>query len=414
MTILIAAALAAIAGALAGALVAHRRLGRRIRSSASRALAGAVGPMAAEPVGALGQLERQVQAQHDAIAAAEEQLATVRASLDELLLGVVVVARDGSTIMRNAAADSVVGVRHSDALVVRAVNDHVRTALAGETRREVVDLYGPPRRAVVVRSTPLGGIVPAEAAVVTVEDVSERARLEAMRTDFVANISHELRTPVGALALLAETLQGERDAAIIDRLAGKLETEALRVSRTIDDLLELSRIEVDGAHRARVSVDVVVGEAIDRVRVAAEHRAITIERRDHGSSLAVPGDRQQLVSALTNLIDNAVKYSEPCSVVTVDFDLDGDSVVIVVADQGMGIPTADLDRVFERFYRVDRARSRTTGGTGLGLAIVRHVADNHGGSVSVTSREGIGSTFTLRFPAWTSRALGAQTIEVAS
>ena len=185
MTTLIAAVLAAIAGALAGAFVAHRRLGRRIRSSASRALAGAVGPMAAEPAGALGLLERQVHAQHDAIVAAEEQLATVRASLDELLLGVVVVARDGSTIMRNAAADSVVGVRHSDALVVRAVNDHVRTALVGETRREVVDLYGPPRRAVVVRSTPLGGIVPAEAAVVTVEDVSERARLEAMRTDFV-------------------------------------------------------------------------------------------------------------------------------------------------------------------------------------------------------------------------------------
>ena len=150
-------------------------------------------------------------------------------------------------------------------------------------------------------------------------------------------------------------------------------------------------------------------EALD-----VRHRAITVERRSHGSSLAVPGDRQQLVSALTNLIDNAVKYSEPGSVVTVDFDLDGDSVVIVVADQGMGIPTADLDRVFERFYRVDRARSRTTGGTGLGLAIVRHVADNHGGSVSVTSREGIGSTFTLRFPAWTSRVIGAQTIEVAS
>jgi two-component system, OmpR family, sensor histidine kinase SenX3 len=414
MTTLIAAVLAASAGALAGASVAHRRLGRRITSSASRALAGAVEPRAIEPAGALGQLERQVHAQHDAIAAAEGQLATVRASLDELLLGVVVVGRDGSTIMRNSAADSVVGVRHSDALVVRAVNDHVRTALAGETRREVVDLYGPPRRAVVVRSTPLGGAVSAEAAVVTVEDVSERARLEAMRTDFVANISHELRTPVGALALLAETLQGERDAEIIDRLAGKLETEALRVSRTIDDLLELSRIEVDGAHRARVPVDAVVGEAIDRVRVAADHRAITIERQDHGSSLAVPGDRQQLVSALTNLIDNAVKYSEPGSVVTVEHDVDGGNVVIVVADQGIGIPTADLDRVFERFYRVDRARSRTTGGTGLGLAIVRHVVDNHGGSVSVTSREGIGSTFTLRFPAWTSRAMSAQTIEVAS
>jgi two-component system sensor histidine kinase SenX3 len=225
-------------------------------------------------------------------------------------------------------------------------------------------------------------------------------RLEAMRTDFVANISHELRTPVGALALLAETLQGEREPETIDRLAGKLEIEALRVSNMIDDLLELSRIEVEGARRDRVPVEAVIGEAVDRVHAAAEQRGIVIEKLRPDEPSVVAGDRQQLVSALTNLVDNAVKYSERGGRVTVSEVREGDEIVLTVADEGMGIPDRDLDRVFERFYRVDRARSRTTGGTGLGLAIVRHVADNHGGSIGVSSREGVGSTFTLRLPAW--------------
>jgi two-component system, OmpR family, sensor histidine kinase SenX3 len=183
------------------------------------------------------------------------------------------------------------------------------------------------------------------------------------------------------------------------RLAERMLTEAFRVGRTIDDLLELSRIEADeAAGREDVPVHLLIAEAVDRVRGAAEQQGIAIEVEKPPVRLGVTGDRRQLVSATYNLLENAVKYSDAGSTVQVRARTDGRFVDIDVQDHGIGIPRRDLERVFERFYRVDRARSRDTGGTGLGLAIVRHVANNHAGDVRVESLEGEGSTFTLRVP----------------
>jgi two-component system sensor histidine kinase SenX3 len=171
------------------------------------------------------------------------------------------------------------------------------------------------------------------------------------------------------------------------------------MGRTIEDLLELSRIELgESPHREVVSVGLVAAEAVERVRHLADQREISVDIVEPARRLNAVGDRRQLVSAVSNLVENGVKYSDPGCSVEVSARTDGTWVDIVVRDRGIGIPARDLDRIFERFYRVDRARSRETGGTGLGLAIVRHVATNHGGSVSVTSQEGAGSTFTLRIP----------------
>jgi two-component system, OmpR family, sensor histidine kinase SenX3 len=173
----------------------------------------------------------------------------------------------------------------------------------------------------------------------------------------------------------------------------------MRASRTIDDLLELSRIEAgETARRDPVPVHLVLAEAVERAAGSAERGGIALDLREPPHRLTVMGDRRQLTSAVHNLLDNAIKYSPPGSTVRVSAEPHGSSARLVVADEGMGIPRRDLERVFERFYRVDRARSRDTGGTGLGLAIVRHVASNHGGEISVESREGEGSTFTLTLP----------------
>ena len=320
----------------------------------------------------------------------------VRAALDSLTVGVVVVAANGAVVFRNVLARGLTGAVHADVLVDEAVDVHLRGALDGASRRQVLDLFGPPRKVVAVSATPLstGG------AVAMVEDITERSLVDAVRTDFVANISHELKTPVGALAVLAEALSAEDDLDVIHRLSGKMVDEALRVGRTIDDLLELSRIELGGeAVKDAVSVSMVIAEAVDRARPLSERRAIDVAAVEASDRMKVLGDRRQLVSALGNLVENAVKYSERGSKVEVSARSDGQWVEFKVRDYGLGIPTRDLDRIFERFYRVDRARSRETGGTGLGLAIVRHVATNHGGEVSVTSVEGEGSTFVLKVPA---------------
>lgn len=326
-------------------------------------------------------------------------------ALDSITIGVAIAAPSGEIIYRNTQARQPTGAIHSDLLVDEAVERHVLSALAGGTSEQILDLYGPPRRVVSVMATPLaiGG------AAILIEDITERALVDAIRTDFVANISHELKTPVGALAVLAEALSQVEDPAVVKRLSTKISDEAIRVGRTIDDLLELSRIEFGGeAVKDVLDVDVVLAEAIGRTENYAESRSIfvTYQPADSESGrvsrLQVCGDRRQLVSALGNLIENAVKYSEPGGEVHLNAFAQGKEVLISIRDFGMGIPAKDIDRIFERFYRVDRARSRETGGTGLGLAIVRHVVTNHGGQVSVSSDEGAGSVFTLTLPSVTS------------
>ncbi len=329
-----------------------------------------------------------------------ESLLLIRDAVNSLSVGVVVVGTDGKVIFRNKLAESVTGVIHSDVLVEEVVEQHLSVALSGETKRQVLDLFGPPRKVFAVSATPLaiGG------AVAMIEDITERYLVDAVRTDFVANISHELKTPVGALAVLAEALSQEDDLEIIHRLSEKMVDEAIRVGRTIDDLLELSRIEFGGeAVKDEVDAAVILSESISRAAPLASLHSIKIAMAELPTPLKVVGDRRQLVSAIGNLVENAVKYSESGSSVEVSARPDGDSVEFAVTDFGLGIPARDLDRVFERFYRVDRARSRDTGGTGLGLAIVRHVANNHGGDVSVTSIEGEGSTFSLKIPKFVRR-----------
>ncbi|HET8929789.1 MAG TPA: phosphate signaling complex protein PhoU [Acidimicrobiales bacterium] len=246
----------------------------------------------------------------------------------------------------------------------------------------------------------------AEAAPSSVDTEVERRRVEALRRDFVANIGHELRTPVGAMVVLAETLAQETDdlgdqeaAATIHRLSSRLSEEASRLGSTIDDLLELSRIEAgEPPVRTVETVSELLEAARQRTQPAATLAGVDLAVRgpEPGVDLAV--DRRQLVSALANLLDNAIKYSGTDAKVELEADVVGETVRFMVRDHGIGIPATDQSRIFERFYRVDRARRRDTGGTGLGLAIVRHVALNHGGTVSVSSVEGEGAMFMLVIP----------------
>jgi two-component system sensor histidine kinase SenX3 len=237
-------------------------------------------------------------------------------------------------------------------------------------------------------------------ALALVEDITERWRIDQVRTDFVANVSHELKTPVGAISVLAETLEGETEDELILRLTGRMVLETQRMSRTIDDLLELSRIELGGeALYTSVDMDAVITEVMERVSSLAAKKKVEIVVEQSTSSTLVTGDFFQLTSAIGNLVENAIKYSDNNSKIEVRLRDGSHSMLDVeVEDHGIGIPADSLDRIFERFYRVDRARSRGTGGTGLGLSIVRHVATNHGGEVNVRSREGEGSVFILSIP----------------
>lgn len=321
------------------------------------------------------------------------------AVLDKHPTGVVVAGPDGTVGFRNAAVAAMSGT-HVGVLLDEAIERHIAAARKGDAGDEVLEMFGPPRTVFVVtaRATPDGG------AVVFVDDISERRRIERVRTDFVANISHELKTPVGAMSVLAEALVGETDPDTIARIAHRIVSEADRASNTLDDLMELSMIESGaGVAVAAVSIDDVITDSIARVTELAAQSGIRIVRGaavdDAGEvPTVIQGDRRQLVSAVGNLLENAVKYSEPGGDVEIDVGRHPGAIEIVVSDRGVGIPQRDLDRVFERFYRVDQARSRVTGGTGLGLSIVRHVATRHRGTVTVTSIEGEGSTFTLRLP----------------
>ena len=324
----------------------------------------------------------------------------LQAALDLIEDGVVVSDADGNHVFRNAVARRHLSGHPDEVLADQAVTESLRHALRGEYPERRLDLFSPVPRQLVIRAFPIEGLADPHGAVAVVVDVTERQRLESIRRDFVANVSHELKTPVGALSLLAETLDGEEDPEVVARLASRVAAEAERLGRIIDDLLDLSRIEANEAPRQEmVPLPVIVGQAVEPLRRVASSAGVSLEVDEPPNHLAVPGDRRDLVSAVSNLVDNAIKYSEEGDLVQVRVLPNGDEVDISVVDQGVGIPARDLQRIFERFYRVDRARSRSTGGTGLGLSIVRHVAANHAGSVHVRSREGEGSTFTLRLPA---------------
>ena len=252
------------------------------------------------------------------------------------------------------------------------------------------------RLVVHVRVAPLG----TEHVLILVDDRTEVQRVEEIRRDFVANVSHELKTPVGALHLLAEAVHDAADSPQdVRHFAEKMEREAKRLTALVQEIIDLSRLQVaDALHPPEpVQIDDVVAEALDRSRLVAQAKRIELTiGGDHGA--VVFGDHNLLVTAVRNLVDNAIAYSPEDTRIGVGVRRERGLVELSVTDQGIGIAPTEQERIFERFYRVDQARSRATGGTGLGLSIVKHVAANHGGEVIVWSIEGQGSTFTLRLP----------------
>ncbi len=403
-----AAIFAAIAAAgvigIVGATLLGRRAGRRSLEQRLTALSTRLSAdtPGGEPAGieqALGHLEQVTDRAAEAVASASSDAMRLRRALDTLPQGVIVCDENGDVVFRNPRAAGLMGGRHGDALAAQAVVDLLADAWTSGSAERTLDLYGPPRRTLVVRTQLIDDGRRTLGVIAVIDDISERRRLEEIRRDFVANVSHELKTPMGALGLLAETLVAEEDREVAQRLASRIQAEAFRVSRIIDDLLDLSRIEAEESPpREPVLVSLVMAEALERVRAAAEQRDVKIDLQEPSAPVAVLGDRRQLVSALYNLLDNGVKYSERGGTITFSATQSSAEVAICVVDQGTGIPSRDLERIFERFYRVDQGRSRETGGTGLGLSIVRHVAANHQGRAEVESREGEGSTFRLVLP----------------
>ncbi len=379
-----------------------RRTGRRALQQRLTALSNRLGvepPDEGTVDSVLMHLERVTGEAAEAVTEASSDAIRLRRALDTLPQGVIVCNENGEIAFRNARAVALMNNRHGDALAAQAVTDLLESAWVDGSAERTLDLYGPPRQTLTVSTRliddgrrPLGVIA-------IIEDVSERRRLEEIRRDFVANVSHELKTPMGALGLLAETLTIEADPSVAQRLASRIHNEAFRVSRIIDDLLDLSRIESEeDPPREPIYVNLIMAEAVERVRSAAEHRRVTIELNEPNPPIHVVGDRRQLVSAIHSLLENAVTFSYENGLVRVAARQVEGEIRLTVADTGVGIPTRDLERIFERFYRVDHGRSRDSGGTGLGLSIVRHVASNHQGRVEVDSREGEGSTFTLILP----------------
>ncbi|MDG9718667.1 cell wall metabolism sensor histidine kinase WalK [Streptomyces sp. DH24] len=334
-----------------------------------------------------------------------------------------VVLDEADAVVKASSAAYALGLVRGGKLAVEPMLQMARdTRRDGEIRQVELDL---PRRgtgrgealAVSARVAPLGSRL----VLLLVEDLTEARRIEAVRRDFVANVSHELKTPVGALSLLSEAvMDASDDPEAVERFAGRMQIEATRLTNLVQELIDLSRVQNDDPleDAEPVRVDELVAEAIDRCRHQAGTKQITIAasilepdgfpdedgggRRAGSADLAVWGNRGQLAAALGNLVENAVNYSPARTRVGIAARSiaapGGDMIEIAVTDQGIGISDKDKERIFERFYRVDPARSRATGGTGLGLAIVKHVAASHGGEVTVWSAENQGSTFTLRLP----------------
>jgi len=329
---------------------------------------------------------------------AQEERRVRDLSLSTMDEGVLLIGRDASVAFANDAIDRHLGSIPAslDAVLPFAL----RTAIQeSRTRREPTSVLvetGAPARWLHGTVTPAAD----DATLVVIRDVTNQRRLEAVRRDFVANASHELKTPAATIQAVAETLgrAATDDPEAVARFASQLEREAVRLSRIVADLLDLSRLESGSALEDFVSLGVAAREEGQRLEETAEHAGVTLEIQTEDER-SVRGSQRDLALLVRNLIDNAIRYSHEGGRVAVRIDAEGDEVILRVSDTGIGIPSRDLDRIFERFYRVDRARSRETGGTGLGLAIVKHVVENHGGEIGVESELGRGTTFRISFPA---------------
>lgn len=308
----------------------------------------------------------------------------------------------GEVVLRSSTHSGALGLVREGRLVSDPILALVRAVRRSRQYQEgTVELprgpIGEGTHDLLVRVSPLGerGLV-----VVLIFDDSEYRRLDAIRRDFIANISHELKTPIGALSILSEAVLGASDdPQAIVKFATRMQTEAKRLSDLVQEIIDLSRLQDDDPLKnAKVlKLADLISEAIDGSRMAAEARNISLSFTQLGD-FEVLGDRRQIEMAVSNLVENAINYSPDGTRVAVALRKQDALAEISISDQGVGIPEKDIERIFERFYRVDPARSRATGGTGLGLSIVKHVVNNHGGDISVWSVEGAGSTFTIRLP----------------
>ena len=324
----------------------------------------------------------------------ESQLEGLMDALNMLPIGVVIADKKFGRQLRNKAAAAMTGVRYVDVLVEHAVDEMIKVASTTQTTERVLEAVAGTTRFFKIS----GRATKSQRAIVTIEDITEKSRINTVQTDFVANLSHELKTPIGAVAALADSLNGETETEVVWRLAERIVTESHRMSRIVDDLLDLSRVEFGGIDEwTEIDLGPVLVEVVSTNQHAAKRRGLGLSLTG-SAELLVRGDRGQLVSVFSNLVDNAIKYSEAGGVVLVASAIQADQIKVTVTDHGIGIAERDQERIFERFYRVDKARSRATGGTGLGLSIVRHIVLEHGGSIDVHSEEGLGSTFTVYMP----------------
>ena len=329
------------------------------------------------------------------------------AALDSLNYGIAIYGQDDQLIHTNPYASSFLSGVHSGALIADAIDELFQTRDGQEVIDQELDVFDNSHPSSVTHSRKKTFYIILRelsiegnqiGSVVTIEDISEQERLESVRRDFISNISHELKTPIGAIALLTETLLGEPDTDLVQKFAPNILQETERLSETIDDLLSLSRIE-HGSTDSFNQIDLLkcIEQAIDRVNTFAKQNEVTVLTSFPPAPAHLFGDELQLTSAFYNILENSVKYKRinqgNVHLTVQQFD---DFIEVEISDNGIGIPTKDLDRIFERFYCVDRSHSGS--GVGLGLAIVRHVIVNHEGVLRIESTEGVGTTFFIQFP----------------
>jgi signal transduction histidine kinase len=332
------------------------------------------------------------------IAASEQDRRAADLALSSMEEGVLLFAADGSTRLANLAVEGHLGVRPSsaDALLPLGLRQLTERAAGAQTVLAAEVEIGAPTRTLrgFAARTEDGSVV------LVIRDITQTRRSEQVRRDFVANASHELKTPAASIQAAAETIRtaAVEDPSVIPRFASQLEREAARLSRIVSDLLDLSRLESGSELDETVALDAIVRDEGERFEEQAAEAGVGLSV-DATTVPRVRGSARDLALLVRNLVDNAIRYTGPGGKVHVELTTRDGEVVLAIADTGLGIPHRDLPRVFERFYRVDRARSRETGGTGLGLSIVKHVAENLGGRVEVTSELGQGTRFEVRLPA---------------
>ncbi len=342
----------------------------------------------------------------DGLPAVPDEVARVLSVLQSASL---VITPDGIVLRASSRAVALGLVNRSQVTIPDLIELAEEVSRTGEPRETELRVRRPPLGRELLEVRARAAVISEGAILILVDDLSDDRRVDAVRRDFVANVSHELKTPVGALSLLAEAIAtSPDDVDQVRHFAERMQLEASRLGHIIQGVIDRSRLQGDvPVLRAEiVPVEEIVVRAIDELRTAANAASIEFVRGEPCAAL-IYGDRNQLLTALRNLVANAVSYSPTGTRIAIDCRVAHDIVEITVTDQGIGIPASELERIFERFYRVDPARSRVTGGTGLGLAIVKHVCQNHGGECTVWSEVGVGSTFTLRLPAYQETVAGA-------